>query len=236
MSLIGKLLRLAGASSSRLFWRPGQRRPETCRSVRSDEKAGTLLASDSHAPAIPPSWQGFMRMTSLQRAFIAVAVAGLFLGGCGKRGAESRPPADGYYRLPLTDNPGHARSGAVHGCQFRRGRAAHFQQPREARLETPAGPRPGRELEGLRRRADVHLHAPEGRAVSQWARDGRRRCALLVRAAAARGDRLAEGMGRRADRRSARAAGRKGAVARRDRNAGRIHGGAAAEGGASARR
>ena len=73
--------------------------------MRSDEKAGTLLASDSHAPAIPPSWQGFMRMTSLQRAFIAVAVAGLFLGGCGKRGAESRPPADGYYRLPLTDNP-----------------------------------------------------------------------------------------------------------------------------------
>ena len=44
-------------------------------------------------------------MTSLQRAFVAVAVAGVLLAGCGKRAAESRPPADGYYRLPLTDNP-----------------------------------------------------------------------------------------------------------------------------------
>jgi len=44
-------------------------------------------------------------MISLQRAFAAVAVAGLLLAGCGKRGAESRPPDDGYYRLPLTDNP-----------------------------------------------------------------------------------------------------------------------------------
>ena len=44
-------------------------------------------------------------MTSLQRAFVAVVVAGLFLVGCGRRGTEFRPPDDGYYRLPLTDNP-----------------------------------------------------------------------------------------------------------------------------------
>jgi peptide/nickel transport system substrate-binding protein/oligopeptide transport system substrate-binding protein len=44
-------------------------------------------------------------MTSLQRVFIAAAVAGPLLVACGRRGAESRPPEDGYYRLPLTDNP-----------------------------------------------------------------------------------------------------------------------------------
>ena len=45
------------------------------------------------------------RTSSLQRAFVAAAVAALLLAGCGKREAESRPPADGFYRLPLTDNP-----------------------------------------------------------------------------------------------------------------------------------
>ena len=46
-----------------------------------------------------------MRRTSLHRISIAVVVAALFLVGCGRHAAESRPPADGFYRLPLTDNP-----------------------------------------------------------------------------------------------------------------------------------
>jgi peptide/nickel transport system substrate-binding protein/oligopeptide transport system substrate-binding protein len=46
-----------------------------------------------------------MRMTSSQRLFLAVTIMGLLLAGCGRRETESRPPADGCYRLPLTDNP-----------------------------------------------------------------------------------------------------------------------------------
>jgi peptide/nickel transport system substrate-binding protein/oligopeptide transport system substrate-binding protein len=39
------------------------------------------------------------------RAILASLLLAAILAGCRERGAASRPPADGYYRLPLTDNP-----------------------------------------------------------------------------------------------------------------------------------
>ena len=44
-------------------------------------------------------------MNPSRGVFLVVTVTALCLAGCGSRETESRPPADGFYRLPLTDNP-----------------------------------------------------------------------------------------------------------------------------------
>jgi len=44
-------------------------------------------------------------MIPARAVFLVAAVAALILSGCGGRGREVQPPSDGFYRLPLSDNP-----------------------------------------------------------------------------------------------------------------------------------
>ncbi len=44
-------------------------------------------------------------MNPSRGVFLVVTITALCLIGCGRRETVSRPPADGFYRLPLTDNP-----------------------------------------------------------------------------------------------------------------------------------
>lgn len=64
-----------------------------------------MIASESQDENSVRGQDGMLMIPGARRAILAGLLLAAILAGCREKGTASRPPADGYYRLPLTDNP-----------------------------------------------------------------------------------------------------------------------------------